>query len=299
MLYADHWGPVASSVAGVETVPIELPDGAISPVQLFPTEAGHSISPDAPRPVVVILPGLGVPAGYYDRFAQSLADSGFDAAVGELRGQGDSRPKPSRDSRFGYHELVAVDLPAIMSTVRGRFPDSTPYLLGHSLGGQLAVMYAARARKVAGLILVASGIPYHRSYGRRAPLMLAASAVLGTTAWTAGVWPGDRVNIGGFGRQPGPLITDWARLARTGQLLPEGADIDYEERITRLTLPVLSVTVPGDSQMPPGAASQLLAKLPNAAITEWRSPQEQGHVGWIRDGDAISERIVEWLRDRG
>lgn len=265
---------------------------------LFPAEHPHPVTPDNPRPVVLILPGLGVPAGYYSKFAGKLAKHGFDTAVGELRGQGDSRPKPARDHRFGYHDLVAADIPAMLSTVRDRFPESTPYLLGHSLGGQLAVMYAARARKVAGLILVASGLPYHRGYGVRGPMMLALSAAMGTTARAAGVWPGDRVDIGGFGRQPGPLITDWARLARTGRFAPDGADIDYEERATRLTLPVLSVTIAGDSMLPPAAARNLLRKMPSAAVTQWHSPQRDGHIGWIRNGSEIPDRIAQWLHDR-
>ena len=142
-----------------------MPDGTTSPVRLFPADdsVAHHPAPDAPRPVVVIVPGLGIPGGYYDVFADELTRRGFDAAVGELRGQGDSRPRPSGDSRYGYHELASVDFPAMFGVVRDRFPESTPYLLGHSMGGQLGVLYASRIRgRLGGLILVASGTPYYR-----------------------------------------------------------------------------------------------------------------------------------------
>ncbi|MEU8900799.1 alpha/beta fold hydrolase [Nocardia sp. NPDC048505] len=286
----------------METVPIQVPDGSTIPVRLFPAEGAHKhpVTPDAPRPVVVLMPGLGVPGGYYEYFAAQLAKRGFDAAIGELRGNGDSRPRPSARSAYGYHELVSVDFPAIFQVVRNRFPASTPYLLGHSMGGQFAVMYAARVRgRLGGLILVASGTPYHRGYpGVHGPGILFGTTAAALTANLTGFWPGDRITVGGFGRQSKVLIADWARLARTGRFRPVGADIDYEERIGRLKLPVLSITVEGDDYTPPAAAEHLLSKLPDAEVSTWHQPERLGHNGWITDPASTLDRIEKWLRDR-
>jgi predicted alpha/beta hydrolase len=285
----------------MQTVPIQMPDGTTVPVRLIPAEGAHRhpVTPDAPRPVLVIVPGLGVPGGYYELFASGLAARGFDVAIGEMRGNGDSRPRPSSASTFGYHELVSVDFPAIFEVVREQFPDSTPYLLGHSMGGQLGVMYAARIRsRLGGLILVASGTPYYRGYrGLSGPGMLVGTAAMSLTANLAGFWPGDRVSMG-FGRQSKVLISDWARLARTGRFVPVGADIDYEERIARLKLPVLSITMTGDDLTPPSSAEHLLEKLPNAEVTRWRQPEPLGHNGWIRQYASTVDQIEKWLRDR-
>ncbi|CAM3990118.1 alpha/beta fold hydrolase [Nocardia ninae] len=286
----------------METVPIQMPDGSTVPVRLIPAAGAHRhpVTPDAPRPVLVIVPGLGVPGGYYESFAAKLAARGFDLAIGELRGNGDSTPKPSAASAYGYHELVSVDFPAIFQVVRDRFPASTPYLLGHSMGGQFAVMYAARIRgRLGGLILVASGTPYYRGYpGLSSPGILVGTAAASLTANLAGFWPGDRIPAGGFGRQSKVLIADWARLARTGRFQPVGADIDYEERISRLKLPVLSITVTGDDLTPPGSAEHLLAKLPKAEVTTWHQPESLGHNGWIRENTTTIDQIEKWLRDR-
>ncbi|WP_107659689.1 alpha/beta hydrolase family protein [Nocardia suismassiliense] len=286
----------------METVPIQMPDGSTVPVRLIPAAGAHRhpVTPDAPRPVLVIVPGLGVPGGYYESFAVKLAARGFDLAIGELRGNGDSTPKPSAASTYGYHELVSVDFPAIFQVVRDRFPASTPYLLGHSMGGQFAVMSAARIRgRLGGLILVASGTPYYRGYpGLSSPGILFGTAAASLTANLAGFWPGDRIAAGGFGRQSKVLIADWARLARTGRFQPVGADIDYEERISRLKLPVLSITVTGDDLTPPGSAEHLLAKLPKAEVTTWHQPESLGHNGWIRENTTTIDQIEKWLRDR-
>ncbi|MGW4244859.1 alpha/beta hydrolase family protein [Nocardia sp. NPDC004722] len=282
----------------METVPIQMPDGSTVPVRLIPAKGPHRhpITADTPRPVVVIVPGLGVPGEYYSLFGKPLSDRGFDVALLEIRGNGDSKPKPGAPTSHGYQELVAVDFPAMFEVVRERFPDSTPYLLGHSMGGQLGVMYASRIRgRLGGLILVASGTPHHRGYTGLAAL---GSAALSLTANLAGFWPGDTITAGGFGRQSKALIADWARLARTGRFQPAGADIDYEERIGRLKLPVLSITLTGDELTPQSSARQLLAKLPEADITRWHNPEPLGHNGWISDPASTLDYVEKWLRDR-
>ncbi|MBO0855744.1 MAG: alpha/beta fold hydrolase [Nocardia sp.] len=285
----------------METITTQMPDGSTVPVR-FVAASGphrHPISADAPRQVIVIIPGLGVPGAYYADFAWELAGRGFDVAIGELRGNGDSRPAPGPASSYGYHELVSVDFPAIFQAVRTRFPDSTPMLLGHSMGGQLGVMYAARIRgRLAGLILIASGTPYFRGYrGIARSAMMVGPAAISLTANLTGFWPGDRITAGGFGRQSKVLISDWARVARTGRFVPVGADIDYDERISRLTLPVLSITMSADELSPRSASAHLLSKLPKARVSTWHEPKPLGHNGWITDPGSTADRIESWIRD--
>lgn len=284
----------------METVPIQLPDGTTTPVRLLAgPDHEHETRRDATRAVVVIVPGLGIPAGYYEPFAQALTEHGFDAAICELAGQGDSRPRPGPESTYGYHEIVARHFPAMFEVVRERFPDSTPYLLGHSMGGQLGLLYASRIRgRLGGLILVAAGTPYYRNFpGAHGPGLLAGSTAMSLTASVAGFWPGDRLDVGGFGRQSRQLISDWARLARSGRFEPAGADIDYEERMTRLALPVLSITIEGDDMTPVDSARHLVEKVPAADVTTWHLPRAVGHNGWIRDNADTVEKVVGWLRD--
>ncbi|WP_336087686.1 alpha/beta hydrolase family protein [Nocardia sp. SSK8] len=288
-------------MARVEVVPIQVPDGSTLPVRLLPARGPHRhpITPDTPRPVIVIVPGLAVPGEFYEYFGGQLAARGFDVAIGELRGNGES-PRPGTDSNYGYHELVSVDFPAMLQVVRDRFPGSTPYLLGHSMGGQLAAMYAARVRgRLGGLILIASGTPYFRGYrGVLAPGVLVGTAAVAVAANLTGFWPGDLLGKRAFGRQSKVLMSDWARLARTGRFVPVGADIDYDERMARLKFPVLSITVTGDELAPQSSADHLLSKLPAAEVTRWLQPEALGHNGWITNPDSTVDTVEKWLRDR-
>ncbi|MFC6013564.1 alpha/beta fold hydrolase [Nocardia lasii] len=289
-------------MARVEIVEIQVPDGSTLPVRLIPATGAHrhAVTPDAPRPVVVIAPGLAVPGEFYEYFGHRLAACGFDVAIGEMRGQGESTHRPDADSAYGYQELVTVDFPAVLAAVRTRFPASTPYLLGHSMGGQLSAMYAARVRgRLGGLILIASGTPYFRGYrGVLVPGMLVGTAAVAVASNLAGFWPGDLLGKRAYGRQSKVLMSDWARLARTGRFVPVGADIDYDERMSRLKFPVLSITVEGDDLAPQSSADHLLSKFPDARITRWFQPEPLGHNGWITNPDSTVDAVEKWLRDR-
>ncbi|KAF0849069.1 alpha/beta hydrolase family protein [Nocardia caishijiensis] len=289
-------------MARVETVPIQVPDGTTLPVRLISAHGPHRhpVTPDAPRPAVVIVPGLAVPGEFYEYFGHQLAGRGFDVAIGELRGQGGSTHRPGAESTYGYHELVAVDFPAMLQVVRHRFPSSTPYLLGHSMGGQLSVLYAARVRgRLGGLILIASGTPYYRGYrGVLGPGVLVGTAAVAVASNLAGFWPGDMLGKRAYGRQSKVLMSDWARLARTGRFVPVGADIDYEERVARLKFPVLSITIEGDEMTPQTSADHLLSKMPAAEVTRRFEPEPLGHNGWITNPDSTVDAVEKWLRDR-
>src|SRR5215831_2038510 len=102
----------------------------------------------------LLVPAMGVPAAYYDRFAGQLSAAGFCVTVPDLRGTGDSTPGISRESRFGYADLVD-DLGVVLTATGAE----APLLIGHSLGGHLAALHLALGGDGVGLVLVASGTP--------------------------------------------------------------------------------------------------------------------------------------------
>ena len=276
----------------MQTVPIQMPDGSTVPVTLFPSEGRDD------APVIVVLPGLGIPGGYYRLFAEALVARGFHAAIGDLRGQGDSKPKPSSSSRYGYQELVSVDFPAIFEVVREQFPAATPYLLGHSMGGQLGAMYAARIRgRLGGLILVASGSPYHRGFpaetGRR---LRVGAAILPLIGLVTGSVPARF--LGGTGAQPTSRMRDWARLVARGTLQPARADIDYPAALREGTVPILLVAIAGDEQAPESAGRELLRLVPAAPGRIDLETTELGHNRWARTPEPVVRRVLAWLDEQ-
>ena len=59
--------------------------------------------PDDPTgPVVLLFTAMGIPAQYYRPFAAHLRAAGLGVVAADHRGTGDSTPRPSRRSRYGF-----------------------------------------------------------------------------------------------------------------------------------------------------------------------------------------------------
>src|SRR5262249_21546669 len=126
----------------------------------------HTPSEGAPKaPVIVCVPAMGVAARYYEPVLSALWSSGLNAAAFDLRGNGDSSVRASRAIDFGYNEILTRDFPCAIEETARLFPGRRMFILGHSLGGQLACLYAAATGpSIAGVILIASGSVYFRSW---------------------------------------------------------------------------------------------------------------------------------------
>ncbi|MEY8040632.1 alpha/beta hydrolase family protein [Saccharopolyspora cebuensis] len=255
---------------------------------------------DASAPVVVVLPAMGVPARYYRAFVGQLHQRGLTAVTFDLRGQGESTPVAARRVRYGYQHLVD-DLGDVLGLVESFYPRAPRYLLGHSLGGQVAMLHAARyPHRVRGVVLVAAGSVWFRGFprARRAAVLAATQLVAGVSA-VLGFWPGHRFGFGG--RQAGPLMRDWARNARTGRYALAGSSYNYEAALSRLRLPLLTVSVADDWLAPPTSVDHLVGKAPRAPRThrhytsEQAGPGDLGHFAWTRRSGELARWIGEWV----
>jgi predicted alpha/beta hydrolase len=244
---------------------------------------------DGGRPAL-LLPAMGVPAAYYDGFARRLTGAGFAVTVADLRGTGDSTPPATRASRYGYAGLVG-DIGAVLRAMGGE----TPLLIGHSLGGHAAALHLALGGPGTGLVLVASGTPYRRYYSGRwgirlrvgTPLIAGISAALG-------YWPGHRLGFGG--RQARGVMRDWAYLIRTGDFAPlSGVAVDG--LLAEVKVPVLAVSVAGDTFTPAATLDHFCAKFGAAEVTRHHyTAAESGapmdHFRWTRAAGPLATRIA-------
>lgn len=274
---------------------IVSPDGARHVAALYLPEA-----PEAP--VFLCLPAMGVAAACYRPFAERIAASGMGvAALLDLRGQGRSSARARRGDDFGYREILELDLPRAIAALRRAFAGRPLYLAGHSLGGQLGLLCAARPGvELDGLILIAAGTAHWRAWqgSDRWVACLRMAAIRGA-ARVLPWYPGQLLGFGG--EQPSRLMRDWGRVAREGLYQPEGGDLDYALAMRRLALPILSLGMRGDPIAPPGAREALLALAPGAAVTreEIGGVPGQGrwkrHFSWAREPGEALQAIRRWL----
>lgn len=110
---------------------------------------------DDPRGRVVIVHGYAEHRRRYDRIMQPLAARGFECIAADLRGHGDSGGQRGHVTRFDEY---LDDLQRIVATVPEDRPRS---LVGHSLGGLIALQYVLKNATAFGAIAVSS--PFLRS----------------------------------------------------------------------------------------------------------------------------------------
>ncbi|MEV0437582.1 alpha/beta fold hydrolase [Streptomyces spectabilis] len=278
---------------------VDLPDGTRFAVR------GLRAAPTAPA--VLVVPAMGTPARFYRHFARELHGAGLTALTVDLRGQGESTPhvRDAAARDHGYRVILEEDLGAVVDAVRAELgPEPPLFLLGHSLGGQLALLHAAaRPGPVDGVALVASGTVWYRAYGTlRAPLLLLATTLIAATATLLGRWPGARLGFGGD--QATGVMRDWARQGRTGRYRPGGSARDYESALRALDVPVLAVSVENDTYAPASAVDHLVGKAAGARVTRWRYTEREAgarldHFAWTRAAGPLARRIARWATAQG
>ncbi|MGP4017320.1 alpha/beta hydrolase family protein [Saccharopolyspora sp. 5N708] len=261
----------------------------------------HAAPQDDPAsPVVVLLPAMGVPARYYRPFVADLHRQGLVVVTFDLRGQGESTPLAARGVRFGYQSLID-DVDAVVDLVESTFPQGPRFLLGHSLGGQIALLHAAsRPGRVQGVALVASGSVWFRSFpGLHKFRILLGTQVVALLSTLLGYWPGRRLGFGG--RQAVDLMRDWARQSRTGRYRLTGSTTDYEAALRDLRQPLLTISIAGDLLAPQSSVDHLAGKAGRAPRTATHYTRavsgatDLGHFSWVRGGGELSRWVRDWI----
>ncbi len=191
------------------------------------------------RAVVVISHGAGEHSGRYERVALVLAGLGYPVYALDHRGHGHSEGRRALVDRL---DNTVADLDVLMDLALREQPDVPLFLLGHSLGGTIALRYALRHQdKLDGLIL--SG-PVAVVDLPPAPVRLAARALSATMPW-----------MPAFGVDPATVSRDPAEVEayRTDPLVHHGklpvrtvaeiaaATEGFPEQVGSLTLPLLLV----------------------------------------------------------
>jgi len=256
-----------------------------------------------PRGIALLLPAMGVAAGYYARFAESLAERGMAAAILERRGQGTHETKPARGVDFGYQELLG-DLDVALQSLRNEYPGLPIILLGHSIGGHLAMLQLAlKPRSVDAVALIATATPHHGPYqGAARWKVRLGTRMIRVVSSVMGYYPGHRIGFGGL--QPKTLMLEWTDMARGGRYALEGDALDIETALMEVSIPVLALVIDGDEVAPPRACEPIADKLPKDQV-DWvvlgaprMSVRACHHQRWAREPTPVVEEIVASIERR-
>ncbi|GLQ87592.1 alpha/beta hydrolase family protein [Dyella flagellata] len=249
------------------------------------------------------LPALGVAAKHYLPLAEAFAARGVAVALHEWRGLGSSDRRASRGSDWGYRQILEMDLAAGVHEARMRWPQAKPWIGGHSLGGQLACLYASlHPHDFAGILLAASGSPYWRNFAY-APLIFAALVAAGPLSQLLGYLPGRRIGFGG--NEARGVIADWSRSGRSGRYAASSMGVDFEQQLAALQMPVLALQMRDDWLAPSRSLAWLLDKMPQAAKrTAIIGPDQLAglpadHFSWMKMPASVVAKWATWMNGDG
>jgi alpha-beta hydrolase superfamily lysophospholipase len=219
--------------------------------------------PDAdPRVVVVISHGLAEHSGRYAGLAERLVARGYAVYAMDHRGHGRSSGPRSNIERFSH---VTSDLGAFVGRAQRQHPDAAVFLLGHSMGGAIALATVLRnAAGLRGLVLsapaLASGEAVSASKALVVRLLSRFAPNTGALTLPASAISRDPAVVRAY--ESDPLVFRGAIPARTLVELLD-AMATFPEAVPRLRMPVLVQHGTADRLVPLAATRPVYERMGN------------------------------------
>jgi predicted alpha/beta hydrolase len=204
-----------------------------------------------------------------DGFAAVLAGQGVRTLALDFRGHGESGVSASRGGKWTFDDLVRHDLPALCLAARERWPGDRLTLVGHSLGGQVAL--AALGTEVAeadaiAVIATNAWLPSEESNlflrARKGTAMRTMRAV----TRVRGYFPARALGIGSDD-EASAYIEGWASNWERDRWTSDDLAIDYFAAMGRLRCPILAVASLADRVLcTPQCAFRFIGRAERAQV---------------------------------
>jgi alpha-beta hydrolase superfamily lysophospholipase len=112
---------------------------------------------EKPKAVILIAHGYAEHSGRYMNVVNHFVPLGYQVYAPDHRGHGKSEGRLDEISDFS--KFVA-DLRKLFGIIRDEYPDEKCFLIGHSMGSLISLLYALEyQRELAGLVISGGGLP--------------------------------------------------------------------------------------------------------------------------------------------
>lgn len=215
----------------------------------------RSWAPDSdPQALIVIVHGAGEHCGRYEYAAESLVRAGYGTYALDHRGHGRSDGPRALIDRL---DNAVADVDRLVSAALAEHPALPLFMLGHSMGGTIAIHYAlSHQNRLTGMILTGPLAAIEAG----APLRL-AGRVLSVIAPTLPLVAVDPALVSRDPRvvsayESDPLVHHGKLPART--LAELGSAIDkFPDAVPAITVPILILYGTQDRLCPPSGSAML------------------------------------------
>ena len=247
-----------------------------------------------PVAVVMICHGLGEHSGRYGNVVEALVPAGY--AVHALDHQGHGRSSGPRAHIRRYGDFL-VDFDAFRGHVATRHPGAPLFLLGHSMGGNIALGYALEHQdQLRGLILSGPALTVPDDVPR---LLLRLSGVLGrltprlrATALDATKISRDPAVVAAY--RSDPLVFTGKFTAGLGSALLSAMQ-SFPDRVAGLRLPLLILHGTADELADPSGSRMLEARAGSSDLTARYYPGLYHEVFNEPERDEVLADLRAWL----
>jgi acylglycerol lipase len=248
----------------------------------------------APTGVVVIAHGFAEHAGRYSAVAERLVADGLAVRAADHRGHGLSEGKRTSVVRFGDY---VDDLNAVIAQARGRWPSQPLVLLGHSMGGLIALDLAVRSSDSLDGLIVSAPAACPREVSR---FKLAVGRALSRVAPDTGVLrlPLDRISrdpavVASYNNDP--LVFRAPMRARLGAEMLDAMD-RVDAGLPSLRVPLLVMQGTADGLVDPGCGPHVYERAASPDKTLKMYDGLWHEIFNEPERDHVLGDLIAWLR---
>ncbi|AMW79004.1 alpha/beta hydrolase [Acinetobacter sp. TGL-Y2] len=236
---------------------------------------------------VIILPALGITIQKYQKLIGLLVDHHFNVIAADYPHCGRNTPLVSSEIDFGYKDLLTDFIPQLEQISRDTFGQE-PILLGHSLGGHLATLYAQNhAIKVIGIATGNIGLKYWDLNGKFN--ILKAVTIINAMILKDGYFAGYKIAFGN--RETKTLMRDWSKVIFTGNY----KHIQNDQSVSHQ--PALFIHLKEDDFAPMSSMLGLSRYFDDPTVKTLNltnTLKGNQHSAWIKQPDEIVKLIKSW-----
>ncbi len=253
--------------------------------------------PETPEAVVIILHGYAEHSGRYEHVMNFLGNKGYAVYTPDHRGHGRSAGVLADIESM---EKILEDIRKLYKNASRKFPDLPLFLLGHSMGGLLALLYAQRyQQELKGMILtgVLAKLPADTS-----PFLIRIS---GLAARLLPRLPVEKFDYTKVSRDPkviqrmeeDPLYYKGKVRTRTGFEIIRGIEKAIDG-VEELKLPLLILHGGDDANVDPEASELVFRKAAGRDKTKEIFPGLRHEILNEPEKQEILELICDWIEQR-
>lgn len=250
---------------------------------------------------VVISSATAVPRRFYRHYARALAAEGYVAVTYDYRGIGESRPESLRGFDATMRDWGLLDMAGVVDWVRSRLGAERIFVVGHSVGGQVAGLLD-NSSLIDGMLTFSAQSGHWRLQASEQKAIVAfhVYVTLPLLATIFGFMPWS--TLGAAEDLPKGAALEWSRWCRNREYLLGDATLPLH-RYGEFPAPVLAYSFEDDKWGTKRAVDEMMSAYPNVerrhVVPHDVGLPSLGHFGYFRkDSARVWREGIDWLNAR-